>query len=299
MKVLRTVLISVFSTILAVGIALFLIGFFKPRPAGLSIQTSIPATAYIDGNFIGRTPLDISFKAGEVGLKLVPLDDSKTYLPFETKVVLTAGVKTVIRRNFSETETASSGEVVSFEKDVGSSEATLVIVSKPENAQVAVDGISKGFSPIKTSISPGIHRLAVKSPGYAETSLSINAVLGYKLTVSVELSKLLVNPSPSPTPAPKSDVFIEILQTPTGYLRVRTQPGTNGSEIDQVKPGDKFLLLEEDPKTNWYKIQLEPPAPGLPEGRTGWISNEYAKKVSQSESPTAKPSVTPTSLPVF
>ena len=47
-------------------------------------------------------------------------------------------------------------------------------------------------------------------------------------------------------------------------------------EIDQVAPGDKFLLLDTDPASGWYKIQLEEPVPGLPNGRSGWISNEYA-----------------------
>ena len=292
MKVLRTILISIALIVLISGSALFLIGSFKPKPAGLSIQTSIPVAAYIDGNFVGRTPLDISFKASDIDLKLVPLDASKPYFPFETRVTLTSGVKTIIRRNFAESDDASSGQIVSFEKDMGS-EATLVVVSKPENAQITIDGMSKGFSPVKTPVSPGIHQLVVKSPGYLDMSLSINAVSGYKLTVSVQLSKLAVNPSPSPTPAPKVQVFVEILQTPTGYLRVRTQPGTNGNEIDQIKPGSKYLLLAEDPTTHWLQIQLEPPAPGLPQGRTGWISNDYAREVDQSGNPLATPSATP------
>ena len=298
MRILRIILISVTLVVLISGSALFLIGLLRPKPAGLSIQTSISAAAYVDGNFIGRTPLDTTFKAREVDLKLVPLDSSKPYLPFETRVTLTSGVKTIIRRSFAETDDASFGEIVSFEKDsVG--QASLVVISKPENAQVMVDGISKGFSPIKTSISPGIHQMVVKSPGYRDISLSVNVVSGYKLTVSVQLSKELAVPSPSPTPAPKSRVFVEILQTPTGYLRVRTQPGTGGSEIDQVKPGSRYLLLAEDPTTHWFQIQLEPPAPGLPQGRTGWISNEYAKKIDQSESLVATPSATPLVSPTF
>ncbi len=296
MKVLRTILISVALVVLISGSALFLIGILRPKPAGISVQTSIPTAVYIDGNFVGRSPLDISFKSEDVDLKLVPLDTSKNYFPFETRVMLTGGVKTIVRRNFAETLEESSGEIVSFDKDtVGT--ASLVVISIPENAQVNVDAISKGFSPVKTPISPGNHQLIVKSPGYSDRSLSINAVSGYKLTVSVQLAKLAVTPQASPTPTPKVQVFVEILQTPTGYLRVRTQPGTNGNEIDQVKPGSKYLLLSEDAVTHWYKIQLEPPAPGLPEGRTGWISNDFAKKVDQSDNPIATPSATPLSLP--
>ena len=69
--------------------------------------------------------------------------------------------------------------------------------------------------------------------------------------------------------------FIEILDTPTGFLRVRTLPGSAGSEIHQVKPGEKYPFLEEDEETGWFKIQFQDPAPGLPEGIVGWVSNEF------------------------
>ncbi|MBU3978106.1 SH3 domain-containing protein, partial [Patescibacteria group bacterium] len=36
-----------------------------------------------------------------------------------------------------------------------------------------------------------------------------------------------------------------------------------------VNPGDTFLLIGE--QTGWLEIKL-------PDGRTGWVSNQYAKK---------------------
>lgn len=291
MKVAKIVLISLISVILISGSALFVIGYFRPKPAGLTIQTSIVSSVYVDGNFIGRSPLDTTFKAKEIDLKLVPLDTSKSYVAYETKITLVAGVKTIVRRQFADTEIASSGEIVSFQK-ISPGSTSLVVISTPENAQVTLDGISKGFSPVKTPVSPGIHQLVIKSPDYTERTLSINTVSGYELTVSAQLAKT-ATPTPSPTPKPQLQTFVLILQTPTGYLRVRTQPGTAGNEIDQVKPGSKYLFLAEDVDTHWYKIQLEPPAPGLPEGRVGWVSNEYAQKVDGSGLPVASPSATP------
>lgn len=297
MNNLRIILITLASTILISGTALFAIAYFKPRPGGLSVQAQPVAAVYINGTFSGRTPLDTTSASGDITLKLVPLDSSKSYTPFEAKISLVSGVKTIVRRQFAETDQASSGDIISFEKDAGDA-ASIVIISTPENAQITLDNVSKGFSPVKTSVSPGKHQLAIKSPGYQDRTLTINTVLGYKLTVAAQLAKLPASPTPSPTPASNLQVFVKILPTPTGYLRVRTQPGTGGTEIDQVKPGDKYLLLGEDADTHWFKIQLEPPAPGLPNGRSGWISDQYAQKVDKTGAPVATPSAEPTTSPI-
>lgn len=299
MQTLKVVLVTLASIIILAFATLFLVGYLRPKPAGINIQTNIPASVYFDGNFVGRTPLDITYKAGEFDLKMVPLDTNKNYVAYESKITVASGIKTIIRWEFAESSDAESGIVVSFEKDIGS-DATLTVVSKPENAQITLDGISKGFSPVKVVVAPGNHQLSVKSPNYLDQSLVINTVSGYKLTISAQLAKNST-PSLSPSPTPKPTTYMLILQTPTGYLRVRTEPGTNGNEIDQIKPGDKYLLLGQDPVTNWYQIQLEAPAPGLPNGRTGWISNQYAQKIdqsgSQANSPTASPMAAPTVPP--
>ena len=74
-----------------------------------------------------------------------------------------------------------------------------------------------------------------------------------------------------------------ILTTPTGFLRVRTSPGLGGEEIAQVPSGSRYPYLDEDVATGWVKIQYKDPAPGLPEGITGWVSGEYVEK-SKTES---------------
>ena len=63
---------------------------------------------------------------------------------------------------------------------------------------------------------------------------------------------------------------IQVLDTPTGFLRVRANPSTGASELTQVKPGEKYSLLEE--KSGWYKIRVK-------EGLEGWVSGQYAKKL--------------------
>ncbi len=62
---------------------------------------------------------------------------------------------------------------------------------------------------------------------------------------------------------------IVILETPTGFLRVREKDSIGSAEIGTVKPGDKLDLISE--KADWYEVKL-------PDGKTGFISATYAKK---------------------
>ena len=87
--------------------------------------------------------------------------------------------------------------------------------------------------------------------------------------------------------------MIEILSTPTGFLRVRAQPSTLSEEVGKVEPGQTFPLLEQDEKTGWFKIEFSEAGDGEP-AQAGWISNQYAKKVEEGvETPTATSSATP------
>ena len=86
--------------------------------------------------------------------------------------------------------------------------------------------------------------------------------------------------TPSPTPVPKT--FVLILKTPTGFLRVRTLPGSGGEEIAEVKPGEKYRYLDTDEASGWYKIQYKEPVAGLPDGITGWVSNQYSQIATES-----------------
>jgi len=60
---------------------------------------------------------------------------------------------------------------------------------------------------------------------------------------------------------------VSILDTPTGFLRVREKP--NGQEIAKVQVGAKLIYLSEE--EDWFEVELE-------DGNTGWISKKYSVK---------------------
>lgn len=83
------------------------------------------------------------------------------------------------------------------------------------------------------------------------------------------------SPAPLRADEPEGDVKVEFLQvmildTPTGYLNVRSGPGTNYEKITQVKPGERYLLISHDQNAGWYQIRLS-------ETQTGWVTGEYAE----------------------
>ena len=273
---LRKLLLIFFIALLAIFLILFLVGYFKPKGAGIFIDTIPVSDVYINESLVGSTPYEVIRNPGEVTVKLVPKDEM--LVSFETKVNLVSNVRTVIKREFAESEEESSGEIASFEK-VGGKSASVSVVSIPDASKISINGQVRGFSPYKiNSIIPGEHVLVISASGFLERSLTIKAYQGYKLTVVV---KLAAGGEVLPTPAPTLNgqetlniIKIEILETPNNFLRVRSEPSTEAQEVARVVSGNLYNLIEEDSKTGWYKIEYE-------KGKQGWVSNEYSKKVEE------------------
>lgn len=278
MKKLRIGIILIVLGIVVVGAALFLLGFFRPGRAGLLVESTPAAAVFIDGEQVGRTPYEATRRPGEVVVKLVPQSLDQALVPFETKVTLTSGIETVIKREFGDSEETSSGEILSFEK-IGGNSSGLAVVSVPNAAQISIDGATRGFAPYKTSsITPGEHQIIVSAPGHLERTLSVKTVEGFKLTAVVKLApngeEVVVEEEEVEEP---KQTEVEILSTPTGFLRVRNEPSTLGEEVGRVEPGERYPYLDEDENTGWFKIEYE-------EGQEGWVSGQYAKKIEEEGS---------------
>lgn len=280
MKTIWVVLISIVSVVVLGGAILFLIGYFKPKPAGITVETSVVSDVYINGQLVGKTPFNKVYKAEPLVLKVVPEDSTLGLVPLETKITLSPGVQTVVRREFGTTEESSSGDIISFEKERG--KTSLVVISTPADASVSVDGVPRGFSPFKSSsISPAEHQISVKAPGYLDRTMTVNTKSGYRLTVFAKLGKVNQTETTTEESVQTPKTYIEILDTPTGFLRVRSAPGSGGAEIAQVTPGSKYLFLGDDAATGWYQIQYQEPVAGLPNGIVGWVSSEFSKKIEE------------------
>ena len=285
---LKIVGLALVLAVLILGVSFFVIGYLKPKSAGLLIETNPEAIVFINGEQVGRTKYDETMKPGEVTIKLVPDSFDKPLAPYETKLNLVSGIKTILQRDFGDSEKTSSGVTISFEK-IGGDETGLSVISTPDESQVTVDGQIRGFTPYKTTtITEGEHEIMVSSQGYADKVVLVKNRKGHQLTADVKLAPggdvvkeeeeqkdSEKEPLDEESEVKKLDQ-IEIIDTPTGFLRVRIEPSTLAKEVAQVDPGDTFDLLDTDEDTGWYKIEYE-------EGSEGWISNKYAKIVGEEE----------------
>lgn len=274
----KIIIIVIFLVIfLVISAILFLTDSIGTQKARLRIESSPVANVYLNGQEVGVTPLEKDVGVGQVTIKLVP--SSETHLlSYESKVNLTKGVKTIVKRVLAQTPELSSGVIISFEKE-NNQGSFISVVTSPDGAAVMLDGRSRGVSPIKISdATAGAHQLTISALGYDEQNFDIQTQKGYRLTAIVTLAAnggptqpdiAFANqtPSPSPTPTPSQ---VEILTTPTGFLRVRSGPGQTYEEIGRVEPGKMYEFIEENKELGWVKIKID-------ETMQGWVSDEFIK----------------------
>lgn len=252
------------------------------RKGALQITSAPESKVYLDGKYIGLTPLckcDNSemIKPGSYTVRLIPSD--KNLAEFQEKITISSGVLTVVDRKFAK-DSLSEGSVISLTPLTEKEKTELLVVSLPEGATILLDSNEIGKTPYSYK-DPTVsdHVLTLKKSGYKEKTVRIRTPLGYKLTVAAYLSTvdslvasetassaapLIISITPTPTIIGK---ILTILDTPTGFLRVRDKIG--GVEIARVIPGERYVLVSE--KSGWYEIKLK-------NGDTGWIISQFASK---------------------
>jgi len=271
-KLISTLLAIVGLSIIGFAI-LFFIGLFDEQEAGILIESEPVARVYINNSEVGMTPYESNLKSGEINIKIKPEPANGVILDdYETKVNLVGGIKTIIKRSFSQNEEYSSGITVSFEKNGGQA-SYVTAVSIPDGAKVTIDGKSYGYTPIRIEIPAGDHNLVISADGHLEKSLPIKVYKGFKLTTVVKLAKIKPTEIETIIPNSQADSLgrIKIGKTDTGFLRVRSGANTGFPEVGQVKPDEEYEILEVGEQGRWYKIKF-----GEIEG---WVAAEFVTKV--------------------
>lgn len=278
---MKRIILFVAPILLGLGVFFVFLFFFSKGSVGSgALQvTAVPVSSvYLNGKLIGKTPLckcegKDMLPSGNYALKLVPLaGDNLT--AYEENISITKGILTVVDRTFGVGE-FSSGSVITLVPLTDQKATQVFIASFPSGAAVSLDGNMSGTTPllIKT-LTDSDHDLLLSKDGYNSKTVHIHAVTGYQLKAIITLGIMQQNATAaanfqnaSLTPVQK--VKVTILTTPTGFLRVRSDPSVTASETAQVKPGDTFDYLSE--QDGWYQIQLS-------DGTSGWVSTQYAQK---------------------
>ncbi|NYZ77896.1 PEGA domain-containing protein, partial [Candidatus Micrarchaeota archaeon] len=151
----------------------------KPTTADV-IVTSNPqgASVYVDGAYKGVTsagnPFDvtnIAAGAHSVTLKLAGYDD------------YTASI------------TAKAGDIIRvdavLDKQPQPQTAAVILSSQPSDAQVYLDNVYKGITPVTLSdVAPGTRAIALKLDGYADYSTTVSLKAGDAVSLSATLNAL-------------------------------------------------------------------------------------------------------------
>lgn len=275
---MKNVLLFILPAIVAlivIGIAYFF--FMRNEGKGALQVTSIPKSqVFLNGKAIGTTPLckcELAnmLATGEYTLRLVPEDTS--LLPFEEKIPITKSVLTVVDRTFIE-GSASEGSIITLAPLSNKKSIELLVTSFPDVATVFLDKNQVGNTPLLLkTVTDSDHEIKIQKDGYKEKTVRIRTVPGYRLNTLIYLGITSLEPTPIPTASPSATPAqtqkVVILQTPTGFLRVRETASLSGNEIARVTPGEIFELVNES--AGWFEIRLL-------DGKTGFISTQYAKK---------------------
>jgi hypothetical protein len=273
--------IFIFLVFLLVAVLFFFgILFFMSRKTGKgALQvTSIPESKiYLDNKLIGTTPFcacDLAqmLSVGDYVIKLVPV--AGNFMPFEEKITINKITLTVVDKTFADNE-SGGGNIISLIPLDNNKDVQILVISLPDKANVFLDSNPVGQTPLLLKqVSESDHDLRLTHDGYKDKSIKIKTTLGFKLSAVIYLgvnSDLSATPTASVTPltVATASASILILDTPTGFLRVRENSSISSPEVSQVKPGDNYELISE--KEGWFEIKLA-------NGKVGWISSSYAVK---------------------
>ncbi|WP_027892442.1 PEGA domain-containing protein [Calidithermus chliarophilus] len=208
-------------------VAFFTVGRSQPQPqprnGTLNINSNPQgAEVFIDGRSVGRTPLRITLEPGRYRLEFV----LNGYERSGMDVRLDPGENATVTRDLT---------------PVARRNATLVIDTNPQGAQVLMDGRNIGTTPLRVSVAPGTYRLEFVLGGYERSGMTVRVDPGETMRVERNLSPVAgIIEFYSNVDAIVYVDGKEAGRTKNGYLRLRLNPGER--QIVALAPGYQVFV---------------------------------------------------------
>jgi len=281
-------------TVLVFLFGLFLLGKFllfsnTTELGEINIISTPQSVVYLDRIQVGNTPLQQKIKVGDYLIKLIPNKEASQSATWQGKIKVYKNAVTFVGRALGSSDISTAGEISTVtkmeSKPSRDSIGEIAVESEPKGALVYLDLDEKGVAPLAMSDVPkGTHELSIFLPGFIRRTTKINVEAGFRTSTTVKLAIDLLAPKESTKSATITDksknanssvaksIMIKIKETPTGWLRVRSEPSVNASESAKVNPGESYVLVEEQP--NWYKILFN-------DEQEGWVAAQYSEKIEQ------------------
>lgn len=246
-----------------------------PQKSGVEIMSYPPAKVFIDGKEAGMTPYkNKNLKPGETEIKL-----STEEREWKKRVKLVNNASTVIDWEFGKKEEEESGGYILYMEKTGDKQkAGLMVNAVPDKSSVKMDGEVKGLTPMRMDdIGESDKQVTIFFPGHKTINVFVKPVAGWQLIIDAKLMKEeLVKLREKSLEAEikqaeeETKEKVVIKETETGWLRVREASSSGSREIGKVKPGEKYILLEE--AEGWYLIEID-------NETKGWVSARYVDKL--------------------
>jgi len=179
----------------------------RPNPGWLTIDAAPVegAVVRIDGEEVGRTPLDpLELEPGEHEVRV----ESDRHAPF--------GAVVVVR---------GAGERQTLEVELSDTWGTVTIRSKPQGAEVRIDGARAGVTPLSLDLAEGKHRYELRRSGFKPRAGRIEVSAGELRelpTLTLEASDGLIRVESSP---PGATVTVDGQFEGQSPVEVRVEPG--------------------------------------------------------------------------
>lgn len=269
-KTILLILVFISVLFLALGFGGFVSDqlFKSSSKGGVKISSSPAATVYLNNQQVGMTPYqNESLSAGEHRIKI-----GSSSASWQGQVQVTQGTLTVVNRELADNQASSSGEALVLSAGSG-----VVITSTPTDSSVEIDGKTVGRTPLSvSSLVAGDHTFTLSHDGYLKRSIRAYLPDKLKLSLDADLAISEADLSAVGTPLVQIAQQLVVLNTPTGFLRVRDKPSLVGAEIGRLTVGEIVTLIEQ--QGNWSKVNLS-------NGKQGFVSSEYVTAVNSKKAP--------------
>jgi len=243
---------------------------------GLSIiSTPNESTVFLDGENVGKTPLSLKPTSGIHKIRLQLPGYFSRELEVNIDPTLRLITQIFLAQNpFDKFEKMQDAKVTIY--DISSKNSSLASDTKIWSLSIFHFQKIKNVTFDSLVDSSGNTFFAKRENFDKKVKEGSNITIGYigaswpmSEAASGSLARLTGTTVSTPNSPTLTTVQVQILQTPTGTLNVRSGAGSNNSIIAKVNPGQIFSLLEEN--NGWYKIDTG--------SVQGWISSQYAKKL--------------------
>jgi hypothetical protein len=233
------------------------------------------ADIYLNDEHLGESPLSKAVDVGEYDLEI----RKEGYFPRKMKISIKEGFRLNVSANlslnpFPETSKTLSSPSSNLTVYDLSNDQPLLSADPASWVRGAVFWASRDEDETEYDFFLTYEGKLYDSSG-SEVSLSSLSktsekytlgYLGTNRSLTSAANKTLNSISSKFYPVPPK---VRILETGVGFLRVRSGPGTNYSEIGKATPGDKYNYLGKS--GDWFKINFN--------GDNGWVHSDYAEKL--------------------